>query len=101
MVEFFALSVIRAINANQEIGKEVYLRPDVDAQNAILCEHDSGVIMWSVAANLVSGKVEVVECHKSDLNDYWEVAIVTEYDTISSVIESISSQVTHLTFNYQ
>ena len=92
MVEFFALSVIRAINIKLPIETETFLKPDVDAQNAIAFEWEHGVIYWHVSASLESSKIVVLELH---LYKTYELQLEhsKEYDTINHVIETLVKQI--------
>ena len=92
MVEFFALSVIRAINSRLPIDVETFLKPDVDAQNAIAFEWEHGVIYWHVSASLDSGKIMVLELHL-DKNYDLQLEYSKEYDTINHVIETLVNQI--------
>ena len=95
MVEFFALSVIRAINAQLPIETETFLKPDVDAQNAIAFEHEHGFIYWQVSASLESSKIVVLELHL-DKNYDLQLEHSNEYDTINDVIETLVKQITQI-----
>ncbi|MGE9289292.1 hypothetical protein ACQKKL_28425 [Escherichia coli] len=44
MIQLFALSIINAINHYLPEDTEVFLKPDVDAQNAVVFEHADGII---------------------------------------------------------
>ena len=92
MVEFFALSVIRAINSRLPMDVETFLKPDVDAQNAIAFEWDHGVIYWHVSASLESSKIIVLEIHL-DKNYDLQLEHSNEYDTINNVIETLVNQI--------
>ena len=92
MVEFFALSVIRAINAQLPIETETFLKPDIDAQNAIAFEWEHGVIYWHVSASLESSKIVVLELHL-DKNYDLQLEHSNEYDTINHVIETLVKQI--------
>lgn len=92
MVEFFALSVIRAINARLPMDCEVFLKPDVDAQNAIVFEGENGVIYWSLAADLATNKIMVTELHL-DKNYDLQLENILGYDTINHVIETLVKQI--------
>ena len=96
MVEFFALSVIRAINFRLDLinhpEKEVYLKPDVDAQNAIVFDGVNGTVYWTVAACLVTNKIVVTELHfDKDMNLGLENSL--SYDNIDSVINELAKQI--------
>jgi len=92
MVEFFALSVIRAINARLPMDVETFLKPDVDAQNAIVFEWEHGVIYWHVSASLSTSKIVVLELHL-DKNYDLQLEHSIEYDTINHVIETLVKQI--------
>ena len=92
MVEFFALSVIRAINSQLPIETETFLKPDVDAQNAIAFEWEHGVIYWHVSASLESSKIVVLELHL-DKNYNLQFEHSNEYDTINDVIETLVNKI--------
>ena len=92
MVEFFALSVIRAINSRLPIDVETFLKPDVDAQNAIAFEWEHGIIYWHVSASLESSKIMVLELHL-DKNYDLQLEHSNEYDTINHVIETLVKQI--------
>ena len=92
MIEFFALSVIRAINSRLHIDAETFLKPDVDAQNAIAFEWEHGVIYWLVSASLESSKIVVLELHL-DKNYDLQFEHSNEYDTINHVIETLVKQI--------
>ena len=95
MVEFFALSVIRAINRQLPIETETFLKPDVDAQNAIAFEWEHGVIYWHVSASLESSKIVVLELH---LDKNYDLHLENSYecDTIKHVIETLVKQITQI-----
>lgn len=95
MVEFFALSVINAINSHLPENVEVFLKPDVDAQNAIAFEWEHGVIYWHVSASLESSKIIVLELHL-DKNYDLQLEHSNEYDTINHVIETLVKQITQI-----
>lgn len=95
MVQFFALSVIVAINKHLPIDVEVFLKPDVDAQNAVVFEHEHGTIYWQVFASLETNQIEVLEIHL-EKNDTVGVEVLTAYDTISSVISTLVNQIKQL-----
>lgn len=92
MVQFFALSLIRAINARLPVDTEVFLKPDVDAQNAVVFEHEHGFIYWQVGANLETCKIDVTEIHLEKNGDFG-VEVLNSYDTINSVIETLLNQI--------
>lgn len=92
MVEFFALSVIRAINSRLPIDVEIFLKPDIDAQNAIAFEWEHGVIYWHVSASLENSKINVLELHL-DKNYDLQLENSNEYDTINHVIETLVKQI--------
>ena len=94
-IAFFALSVIRAINAQLPIDVETFLKPDVDAQNAIAFEWEHGVIYWHVSASLESSKIIVLELHL-DKNYDLHLEHSTEYDTINHVIETLVKQINQI-----
>ena len=95
MVEFFALSVINAINSRLPENVEVFLKPDVDAQNSIVFEWEHGVIYWHVSATLESSKIMVLELHL-DKNYDLQLEHSNEYDTINHVIETLVKQITQI-----
>ena len=95
MIEFFALSVIRAINSRLPIDVETFLKPDVDAQNAIAFEWEHGIIYWYVSASLESSKIVVLELHL-DKNYDLQFENSNEYDTINHVIEMLVKQITQI-----
>ena len=95
MVQFFALSIIRAINQRLPVEVECFLKPDVDAQNAIVFEHESGNVYWQVAASIETNKIIVTEIHL-DKNSNAEFDTTNEYDTISNVLNSIEFQIKQL-----
>ena len=95
MVEFFALSVICAINSRLPIDVETFLKPDVDAQNAIAFEWEHGVIYWHVSASLESSKIIVRELHL-DKNYDLLIDCYNEYGTINHVIETLVKQITQI-----
>lgn len=92
MVEFFALSVIRAINSRLPIDVETFLKPDVDAQNAIAFEHEQGFIYWKVSASLETNIINVTEIHL-DENLNLIVEVYSQYATINNVIETLVNQI--------
>lgn len=92
MVEFFALSVIKVINSRLPIDVETFLKPDVDAQNAIAFEWEHGVIYWQVSASLERCKIVVMELHL-DKNYDLQLEHSFEYDTINQVIETLVKQI--------
>lgn len=92
MVEFFALSVIRAINARLPMDVETFLKPDVDAQNAIVFEWEHGVIYWHVSASLSTSQIIVLELHL-DKNYDLQLEHSVGYDTINHVIETLVKQI--------
>lgn len=92
MVEFFALSVIRAINAQLPIETETFLKPGVYAQNAIAFEHEHGFIYWHVSASLETNMINVTEIHLDENLDLtFEVS--NQYATIKNVIETLVNQI--------
>ena len=95
MIQFFALSMIRAINQRLPIDFECYLSPDVDAQNAIVFTHDHGVIYWQVSINIETNKIVVKEVFL-DTDNNAEFDNDTEYDTISLVLNVIETQIKRL-----
>ena len=95
MVEFFALSVIRAINSRLPMDVKTFLKPDVDAQNAIAFEWEHGVIYWHVSVSLESSKIVVLELHL-DKNYDLHLEHSVGYDTINHVIETLVKQITQI-----
>ena len=95
MVEFFALSVIRVINSRLPIDVETFLKPDVDAQNAIAFDWEHGVIYWQVSASLERSKIVVLELHL-DKNYDLQLEHSSDYDTINQVIEALVKQITQI-----
>ena len=92
MVEFFALSVIRAINSQLPIETETFLKPDIDAQNAIAFEYEHGFIYWHVSASLETNMINVTEIHLDENLDL-NVEVSNQYATINSVIETLVNQI--------
>ena len=95
MIEFFVFCFIRAINSRLHIDVETFLKPDVDAQNAIAFEWEHGVIYWYVSASLESSKIVVLELHL-DKNYDLHLEHSNEYDTINNVIEKLVKQITQI-----
>lgn len=96
MVEFFALSVINAVNAQLDniAGREVYLKPDVDAQNAIECDYGHGVVMWKVAAYIEFNHI----CLTEIILDNGDLVVENflSFATIKEVVEHIALHVNRL-----
>lgn len=95
MVEFFALSVIRAINNQLPIETETFLKPDVDAQNAITFEHEHGFIYWQISASLETNLINVTEIHLDENLDL-NVEVSNQYATINNVIETLVNQINQI-----
>lgn len=92
MVEFFALSVISAINSQLPIETETFLKPDIDAQNAIAFEHEHGFIYWQISASLETNLINVTEIHLDENLDL-NVEVSNQYATINNVIETLVNQI--------
>ena len=95
MIQFFALSMILAINQRLPIDCECFLKPDVDAQNAIVFEHEHGIVYWQVSVNIETNKFSVYEVHL-DKNSNTEFDTTNEYDTILIVLNNIELQIKQL-----
>lgn len=86
MIEFFALSVINAINAN---GNNFPLMPDVDAQNAIVYEHGEIKHYFKIHASLADRHYHLTYISiNKDCELLFELS--EKHDTINSVIKSIT-----------
>lgn len=95
MIQLFALSIINVINSYLPEDTEVFLKPDVDAQNAVVFEHADGIIYYQISADLETNKFVLTEIYL-DKNYNMEFENSDNYDTIAFVLSHIVSHIRKL-----